>query len=142
MRVTGKVKNCQVHILVDSVSTHNFLDLSMAKRLHCEMKRIPPLQVVMANGQKLQCTSMYKGFEWSLMGGVFSSYVMLVPLGSCEMVLGVQWLASLGPILCDFEKLRMEFKYKGERVVLKETQKSNMEWLEGKRSQQKLHKSA
>ena len=60
----------------------------MAKRLHFEMKRIPPLQVVMANGQKLQCTSMCKGFEWSLMGGVFSSDVMLVPLGSCEMVLG------------------------------------------------------
>ena len=76
------------------------------------------------------------------MGGVFSLDVMLVPLGSCEIVLGVQWLASVGPILWDFEKLRMEFKYKGQRVVLRGTQKLDVEWLEGKRSQQKLHKSA
>ena len=51
MRVNGRVKNCPIHILIDSGGTHNFLELSIAKRLHCELRRIPPLQVVLANGQ-------------------------------------------------------------------------------------------
>jgi len=67
---------------------------------------------------------------------------MLVSLGNWEMVLGVQWLACLGPSLWDFEKLKMEFKYGGQRVVLRGTQKSDMEWIGGKRFQQSLHKFA
>lgn len=35
--------------------------------------------------------------------------VYAIPLGSCEVVLGVQWLRTLGPILWDFDKLYMQF---------------------------------
>jgi len=66
---------------------------------------------------------------------------MLVPLENCEMVLGIQWLASLRPILWDFEKLRMEFKKGGRRVVLRCTQKTGMEWMGEKRFQQAINKS-
>ena len=76
------------------------------------------------------------------MGEQFSADVVLVSLGSCEMVLGIQWLSTLGPILWDFEQLRMEFKYEGRRAVLRGTQKSNVEWLRGKKMQHALHKSA
>jgi len=51
-------------------------------------------------------TSMCKNFEWSIMGRSFFTDVVLVSLGNWEMVLGVQCLASLGPILWDFEKLK------------------------------------
>jgi len=142
MRVTGRVKNSPIHILIDSGSTHNFLDISTAKKLHCEVKKIPPLQVGVANGQQMQCTAMCKNFAWSIMGRTFFTDVMLVSLGNWEMVLGVHWLSSLGPILWDFAKLRMEFQYEGQRVVLRGTQKSDMEWTGGKRFQQSLCKSA
>ena len=41
MRVTGRVKNSPLYILLDSDSTHNFLDISTTKRLHCEIRKIP-----------------------------------------------------------------------------------------------------
>jgi len=49
------------------------------------------------------------------------------------MVLGVQWLSTLGCILWNFEELEMEFSYEGKRMVLGGTQKSNVEWMGGKR---------
>jgi len=119
MRVTGNIKSSPLHILIDSGSTHNFLDISIAKKLHCEIRRIPPLQVMVANDHQLQCSSMCKNFGLTLMGKSFSADVILVSLGSCEMVLGVQWLSGLEPILWDFEKLRMGFTYEGKRVVLR-----------------------
>jgi len=118
------------------------LDLATAKRLHCNIKRIPPLQVVVANGQQLVCTSVCNNFAWSLLGEVFTTDVMLIPLDSCEMVLGIQWLTSLGPILWDFEKLRMEFKKEGRRMVLRGTQKTEVEWLGGKKWQQSIQKNS
>lgn len=32
-----------------------------------------------------------------------------IPLSGCEVVLGVQWFQTLGPILWDFDKLNMQF---------------------------------
>ncbi|GJU91990.1 retrotransposon-related protein [Tanacetum coccineum] len=58
---------------------------------------------------------------------------MLVPLRGCEMVLGVQWLATLGNILWNFSDLRMAFEYKGRTVTLRGTQKSTLQWMQGKR---------
>lgn len=43
---------------------------------------------------------------------------MVIPLGGHDVVLGVQWLAKLGPITWDFEKLEMRFKWGNQRVLL------------------------
>jgi len=51
------------------------------------------------------------------MGESFSAYAMLVSLDSCEMVLGIQWLSKLGPILWDFEKLKMSLSMREKREV-------------------------
>ena len=119
MRITGIVKNCPLHILIDSGSTHNFLNLETAKRLHCRTWVIQLSQVSVANGSKMLSTTMCKDFSWVFHGQDFSTNVMLLPLGSYEIVLGVQRLSTLGPIMWDFEKLQMEFVYKGKKQVLR-----------------------
>ena len=40
-----------------------------------------------------------------------------IPLDSYDMVLGIAWLRTLGPILWDFDNLCMEFTFKGRRVL-------------------------
>jgi hypothetical protein len=40
-----------------------------------------------------------------------------IPLVSYNMVLGLSWLRSLGPILWDFATLRMALSFRGRRVV-------------------------
>ncbi|CAO2838144.1 unnamed protein product [Amaranthus hypochondriacus] len=45
MKIVGFVKNKPLHILVDSGSTHNFLDIEYAKKLGCELEQIPPQEV-------------------------------------------------------------------------------------------------
>lgn len=43
---------------------------------------------------------------------------MVIALGNCDIVLGVQWLRTLGPITWDFEKLVMQFTLGQKRVTL------------------------
>ncbi|GJV63482.1 putative mitochondrial protein [Tanacetum coccineum] len=71
--VTMEMRKHELHILIDTSSTHNFLDVTTAKNI----------------GEK------------------FTTSVMLLPLGGCEMVLGMQWLSTLGDINCNFQDLRM-----------------------------------
>ncbi|GJS25500.1 retrotransposon-related protein [Tanacetum coccineum] len=88
MRIKGHVGKQDVHILVDSGSTHNFVDVQCAKKLGCEIRSICPLQVEVSRGNQMLSTSTCRGFTWTLQGQNFTSDVMLLPLGGCDMVLG------------------------------------------------------
>ncbi len=52
----------------------------------------------MANGQMLAAGTMCKGLAWKIQWVEFTADVQLLPLGGCEMVLGIQWLRLLGDI--------------------------------------------
>ncbi|GKC83137.1 retrotransposable element Tf2, partial [Tanacetum coccineum] len=132
MRVKGLFGKNTLHILVDCGSTHNFLDLKTAKNLGCQFENPTPLQVSVANGQHMMTCYKCKNFQWNLGGKTFTSDVMLLPLGGCEMVLGIQWLATLEDIQCNFKNLTMKFEYKGRRMVLRGTKNTIIHWMQGK----------
>nr|GEV96056.1 reverse transcriptase [Tanacetum cinerariifolium] len=54
-------------------------------------------------------------------------YVMLLKLKGYEMVLGIQWLSTLGEINFNFKDLRKEFMYKGKKMTLRAIQLWSME---------------
>nr|GEY42794.1 reverse transcriptase [Tanacetum cinerariifolium] len=95
MRVCRHVGKYKIHILIDSSSTHNFVDTNTGKRMGCRISTTVSLQVDVANGNKIVSTLICKQFTWQLQGETFVTDSMLVPLGGYEMVLGVQWLATL-----------------------------------------------
>jgi len=133
MRVKGRVGSQTLHILSDTGSTHNFLDAATAKKLRCELLKIAPLVVVVAEGAQLQCQMICKGLQLRLGDMDYVTGPYIVPLGSCDMILGVQWLATLGSILWDFKKLTMEFMYKGRRHLLQGFKRGELLWAaEGK----------
>ncbi|GJV39840.1 retrotransposon-related protein [Tanacetum coccineum] len=134
MRVMGYVGKSELHILVDSGSTHNFLDTKMARQLACNTKHTCPLQVSIPRGRNLVSTTTCIDFTWSLQGESFTAPVMILPLGGCDMVLGIQWLSTLGDICYNFHQLKMSFKYNGKHMTLRGTNKSTMYWMTGKQS--------
>lgn len=119
IRVSGLYNKKVLQILIDSGSTHNFLDLEFDKKLGCKLEAITPLYVTVADGTRIDAPFIYKDFTWQLQQSCFTSNVMVLPLGCCDLVLGVQWLTTLGPIIWDFTKLQMEFSIDGKRFVLR-----------------------
>lgn len=119
MRVTGYYQKKPLHVLIDSGSTHNFLDIEAAKRLGCKSNAFDSLRVVVADGTQLNVSAVVRGFQWTIQQTKFTSDMLLIPLGCCDLVLGVEWLVSLGDIVWNFNKLQMEFYVKGRRHVLR-----------------------
>lgn len=66
---------------------------------------------MVANGEKVPCLGCCVAIIFSLQGQEFQANLHLLTLGGCDMVLGVDWLSTLGPILWDFIKLTMKFKH-------------------------------
>ena len=53
------------------------------------MSKTCPLQVTVAGGNQLVSQYMVYGFQWTIQGHKFQTDVMLLPLGGCELVLGI-----------------------------------------------------
>ncbi|XP_074296892.1 uncharacterized protein LOC141627552 [Silene latifolia] len=119
MRVTGYVGKKPLHILIDSGSTHNFIDLELANKLNLDVSAISPQAVTVADGNHLAYQSVCHNFQWKLQNTDFMCEALLIPLGSCDMVLGVQRLRTLGTVKWNFSKLWMSFEIKGIKHVLR-----------------------
>ena len=66
----------------------------------------------------MQCRWKYETVCVSLGGVFFSLTLFALPLTSLDLVLGVQWLELLGPVVCDWRNLTMEFEWRSQNCVL------------------------
>ncbi|KAF5470911.1 hypothetical protein F2P56_011397 [Juglans regia] len=119
MRVLGHIKKRRLTILIDSGSTHNFVDTAVASKCGLAIQQSEPLQVRIANDDLVASEGKCCNVPLLIQGTTFLSDLLTLKLGGCDIVLGVQWLLSLGPILWDFGKLSMQFTYKGVLTCLK-----------------------
>lgn len=108
-----------MQIFIDTGSTHNFIDEEMARQLGCKASTIMEQFISVADGRKVQTASICRNLQWLLQGTTFSSDFLLLPLGNIDIVLGVQWLNTLGRILFDFSKRTIEFMHQGKKHVLR-----------------------
>lgn len=77
-------------------------------------------------------THAYKNFQLALQGHTYSTDVMLLPLGDCDMVLGIQWLTTLGNIQWNFKELTMTFKCEGDTRILQGISQTHVKWISEK----------
>ncbi|KAI3756033.1 hypothetical protein L1987_55845 [Smallanthus sonchifolius] len=126
MEITGSMGTRKLHILIDSWSTHNFIDASLATKLQCALQTVTPMKVTVANGNQLDCSHKCTDFKWMMQGVWFSADVLLIPLENYDMVLGVQWFALLGDINWNFAKLTMQFTLQGKVYTLKGTDSNDV----------------
>ncbi|KAD7480254.1 hypothetical protein E3N88_03390 [Mikania micrantha] len=126
MRVIGTIGTRQLQILIDSGSTHNFVDLKLAEKLCCPTQEVSLMKVKVANGKEIECNQLCKNFQWLMQGIWFRTDVVLLPLDNYDMVLGIQWLQTLNDIVWNFKNLTMQFKVGTKTIVLKGVNKNGI----------------
>jgi hypothetical protein len=89
-------------VLLDSGSTHNFISESAAQRTRLPLQHRPCLTATVANGDRVSCVGVIRQAAITIQGDIFLVDLFVMPLAGYDMVLGTQWLATLGPILWDF----------------------------------------
>ena len=73
----------------------------------------------MANGDRVACRGLAHNIALRIGEEHFTVDCYSIPLDCYNMVLGVTWLRTLGPILWDFDNLCMAFNHHGQRVLCK-----------------------
>ncbi|XP_026415875.1 uncharacterized protein LOC113311250 [Papaver somniferum] len=118
IKIKGFVKKHGLTILIDSGSTHSFLDPVAAKRSGCTLTPTPTLQVTVADDNKLLSHAKCAEFSWSMQGHNFSHDLHILELGGCDMVLGVDWMREKSLMVFDFKKFLVKFQRQGKEIEL------------------------
>ena len=92
LRLRGNIKNNNVMVLVDTGSTHNFLDSTMAKRLNLFTFPMPNMKVMVADGKKIEQVGKCHKVKLQIKDFHLESPFYTVPLRGVDVVLGIQWL--------------------------------------------------
>ncbi|XP_019264304.1 PREDICTED: uncharacterized protein LOC109241930 [Nicotiana attenuata] len=119
LRVTGYCQKRPLSILVDPGSTHNFIDDDVARSLGIATLKINPQTINVADGNNRQTNELCKNLTWLLQGVTYTADFLLLPLGSCDLILGVQWLLPLGDVKLNFQELTLGYNYQGRECILK-----------------------
>jgi hypothetical protein len=89
MRIIGVLQSQRVGILIDSGSTHNFLDPALLTKVHLFMVSTPLLKVKIANGDAILCCGKVIAIALKSQGHPIIVEFYLISLWVCDMVLGV-----------------------------------------------------
>jgi len=106
----GYIKKQKVVILVDSGSTHNFINKRVAEKLNCFPYSVKNFQVMIANGGSINCGGKCHNVKVNIRDYNLTTTMYVIPIGGVNVVLGVQWLETLGNITMNFKQHFMRFK--------------------------------
>jgi hypothetical protein len=95
--------------LLDSGSTNNFISEEAATRTSMKLHQRASMKVTVANGEQVPCLGVLRQASFIINGDNFTADLFVLPLARYDVVLGTNWLASLGPILWDFSSRTMSF---------------------------------
>eukprot|EP00253_Pinus_taeda_P025470 PITA_25470 len=96
IKIEGQIKKKKVIVLIDSGSTHNFIHCKVAKELNFFLYPAPEFQAMIANGGTINCSGKCHNIKLSMGEYLLTSPMLSIPMGGTDVVLGVQWLQSLG----------------------------------------------
>ncbi|XP_042008932.1 uncharacterized protein LOC121757454 [Salvia splendens] len=119
LKVLGQIMGRGVCILVDTGSDRDFLHPNIAESLHLPLSPIRPFRVFVGNGAALLCTHMARRTRLTVQGSVFTVDLHILPIHGPDVILGMDWLESLGKIFAEFASKTLEFVYNGHPFTLR-----------------------
>jgi len=80
LKIEGYIKKKKVIVLIDSSSTHNFIDCKIVKELNCFLYPAPECQVMVENGGTTNFFRKYHNIKLTMREFVLNSPILSIPM--------------------------------------------------------------
>ena len=103
IKIEAHIKKKKVIVLIDLGSTHRFIHYKIAKELNSFLYPALECQLMVAIGGTINCSGKCHNIKISMGEYVLNNPMLSIRMGGANVVLGVQWLQSLGTIAFNFQ---------------------------------------
>ncbi|XP_057453204.1 uncharacterized protein LOC130745077 [Lotus japonicus] len=117
-KIRGRIGGREVLILVDCGATSNFISQELVAELGLQVIATTEYVVEVGNGAKERNSGVCKNLKIEAQGIPIVQHFFLLSLGGTELVLGMDWLASLGNIKANFKNLTLQWEVHGRKMRL------------------------
>ncbi|XP_050895185.1 uncharacterized protein LOC127101785 [Lathyrus oleraceus] len=118
LRVNGHIKELGVTILIDSGSSHNIMQPRIVEFLGIPVVAHTPFSVIVGNGDSIQCNGCCQDVQVRVAEQDFHISFFILLIHGADLVLGVQWLQTLGSFLSDYSIPSIQFTYNNKPITL------------------------
>jgi len=125
LKLKGVFDGLTVSVLVDTGNNHNILQPRIANHLHIPHQPISNFSVMVGNVSHLHCAGFCSVIPITLQSHLFHIPFYLFPIQGVDVVLGMEWLQTLGPINADFSIPKISFTHDSITVTLTGDPKQN-----------------
>jgi hypothetical protein len=98
-----------VSILIDGGAYQNFIESTLLERRHIPTIEFEGFKVEVAGGSTMPCNRYIPGMNLTLGRHELVQDVYVMDLLKMNIILGVQWLSTLGPITTNYNTMEMSF---------------------------------
>ena len=116
--IKGVLQGKRATVLIDGRASHNFIDSSSVNKRHLPTMEFEGFFVEVARGRTMSCDKYIPQMSLTLGRNSLTQEFYVMDLPNTNVILGVQWLSTLGPITTNYKTMEMSFKFeKGKRVT-------------------------
>ena len=119
MRLAEIMNERTVVVMVDPGATHNFVSEVTIEKLGLHPIESRSFGVTLGTGETVQGEGVCTGVVLELQGIKIVEDFLILPLGSSDVILGIQWLEKLGTITTNWKTQTLKFQLDGTTVTLK-----------------------
>jgi len=89
-------------MLIDSSSTHKFIDYKLEKNINWFLYIAPKFQVMILHGGTINWSGKFHSIELTMGEYILDIPMIAIQMGGVKVALGVQWLQSQGIMALNF----------------------------------------
>ncbi|KAJ1688260.1 hypothetical protein LUZ63_019650 [Rhynchospora breviuscula] len=118
LKYKGFISSTPICALVDSGSTHSFINPFIVHQLSLSTTPTTPLSVKIADGSTLSTNLLCKNLHFSLQGTEFSADLRVLAIQGYDVILGMDWLSTFGLMAIDWNLGILFIKHNGKDIKL------------------------
>ncbi|GAU22407.1 hypothetical protein TSUD_122930 [Trifolium subterraneum] len=119
MKFQGTIHGVEVLVLIDSGATHNFISQKLVHQMDWGVDTTPHLNVKLGNGFQIATQGVCKELEVCIGDFKIKPKLHLFELGGIDVVLGIDWLKTLGDTITNWKQQTMCFWWDKKWTTLK-----------------------
>ncbi|KAJ9555024.1 hypothetical protein OSB04_009638 [Centaurea solstitialis] len=119
IKMEGAVDDQRVVILIDSGATHNFISTEIVEKKGLKVEKTNEYLITLGLGEKVKGMGVCRHVEVNVQGLEVIDDFLPIQLGNSDVILGMQWLETLGTTWVNWKEQVMKFTTAGRTVTLK-----------------------